>query len=43
VCVATATNTTCHSVCNLKASGSACTNGGGCTPLYGSQNYGYCR
>jgi hypothetical protein len=30
-------------VCSLKASGSACPNGGGCNPLYGSQSYGYCR
>ena len=36
-------NGTCHSVCSLKSSGSACPSGGGCTPLYGSQNYGYCR
>ena len=39
VCV----NNTCRLVCNLKASGSACANGGGCTPIYGSQSYGYCR
>jgi hypothetical protein len=36
-------NETCHTVCSLKASGSACPNGGGCNPLYGSQSYGYCR
>lgn len=34
---------TCHSICSLKASGSACPSGGGCTPVYNSQNYGYCR
>jgi hypothetical protein len=33
----------CRSVCSLKASGSACPSGGGCTALYGSVNYGYCR
>jgi hypothetical protein len=47
VCVAistsTSTNPTCHTVCSLKSSGSACPNGGGCNPLYGSQTYGYCR
>jgi len=36
-------NGTCRSLCSLKSSGSACPNGGGCSPLYGSQNYGYCR
>jgi hypothetical protein len=39
VCV----NGTCHTVCNLKGSGSPCVNGGGCNPIYNSLNYGYCR
>lgn len=33
----------CRTVCNLKGSGSSCTGGGGCTPIFGSQSYGYCR
>ena len=43
VCVGTVGSSTCHRVCSLKGSGSACLAGGGCTPLYESQNYGYCR
>jgi hypothetical protein len=39
VCV----NAICHTVCSLKVSGSACPNGVGCSAIYGSQNYGYCR
>ncbi len=39
VCV----NGACHTVCSLKAASSACPNGGGCSAVYGSQNYGYCR
>jgi hypothetical protein len=43
VCVGTAGSSTCRRVCSLKGSGSTCLSGGGCTPVYGSQNYGYCR
>jgi hypothetical protein len=39
VCV----NGYCHTVCNMEGSGSPCTNGGGCTAIYGSQTYGYCN
>jgi hypothetical protein len=35
-------NGTCHAVCSLKVTSSACPNGGGCSRLYGSQSYGYC-
>lgn len=43
VCVGTAGSATCHRVCNLQGSGSACLAGGGCTQLYNSKSYGYCR
>jgi len=33
----------CRSICDRKASGSACPSGGGCTAIYGSTQYGYCR
>jgi hypothetical protein len=43
VCVGAAGSAICHRVCNLQGSGSACLAGGGCTPLYNSKSYGYCR
>jgi hypothetical protein len=39
VCV----NGTCRSICSLRGSSTSCPNGGGCTALYGSSQYGYCR
>jgi hypothetical protein len=33
----------CRQICDKQASGSACPNGGGCNPVYGSTRYGYCR
>ena len=34
---------TCRQICDKRASGGACTNGGGCNTIYGSTTYGYCR
>lgn len=34
---------TCHTICSLKGSTGGCSGSGGCTPIYGSTTYGYCR
>ena len=34
---------TCRTVCNRSTSASACPSGGGCTQIYGSATYGYCK
>lgn len=33
----------CRTLCNLRGSSTGCTNGGSCTAIYGSAQYGYCR